>query len=149
MGITLGDVRGAHGCHGCVCHRLFFVLHGIAPMASLLTTPRPTLLALAVTALLIAPLAHAEEGSADPSARTLDTVQVTADGDIADSYTVKRASTATKLGLSLRHTPQTHSAPPSTVSLDLPGSTCSEDEWGCHTCLTKCECLSFTDRLYA
>ena len=54
MGITLGDVRGAHGCHGCVCHRLFFVLHGIAPMASLLTTPRPTLLALAVTALLIA-----------------------------------------------------------------------------------------------
>ncbi len=75
-------------------------------MASLLTTPRPTLLALAVTALLNAPLAHAEEGSADPSARTLDTVQVTADGDIADSYTVKRASTATKLGLSLRHTPQ-------------------------------------------
>ena len=74
-------------------------------MAMPLNHPHPTLLALAVTALMIAPLAHAD-GTADPSARTLDTVQVTADGDIVDSYTVKRASTATKLGLSLRQTPQ-------------------------------------------
>ena len=67
--------------------------------------PRPTLLALAVTALMIAPLAHAD-GTADPSARTLDTVKVTADGEIPSSYTVRNARSATRLDLSLRETPQ-------------------------------------------
>ncbi|KAG0771746.1 hypothetical protein G6F22_016227 [Rhizopus arrhizus] len=70
-----------------------------------LNSPRPTVLALAVTALMIAPLAHAD-GTADPSARTLDTVKVTADGEMPGSYTVKGARTATKLDLSLRETPQ-------------------------------------------
>ncbi|WP_313413744.1 TonB-dependent siderophore receptor [Stenotrophomonas sp.] len=74
-------------------------------MATPLNHPRPTLLALAVTALMIAPLAHAD-GTADPSARTLDTVKVTADGEIPNSYTVKGARSATKLDLSLRQTPQ-------------------------------------------
>ena len=74
-------------------------------MAMPLNHPRPTLLALAVTALMIAPLAHAD-GTADPSARTLDTVKVTADGEIPNSYTVKGARSATKLDLSLRETPQ-------------------------------------------
>lgn len=74
-------------------------------MAMPLNSPRPTVLALAVTALMIAPLAHAD-GTADPSARTLDTVKVTADGEMPGSYTVKGARTATKLDLSLRETPQ-------------------------------------------
>ncbi|HDS1101553.1 MAG: TonB-dependent siderophore receptor [Stenotrophomonas sp.] len=74
-------------------------------MATPLNSPRPTLLALAVTALMIAPLAHAD-GTADPSARTLDTVKVTADGEIPNSYAVKGARSATKLDLSLRETPQ-------------------------------------------
>ena len=74
-------------------------------MAMPLNHPHPTLLALAVTALMIAPLAHAD-GTADPSARTLDTVKVTADGEIPNSYTAKSARSATKLDLSLRETPQ-------------------------------------------
>ncbi len=63
-------------------------------MATPLNLPRPTLLALAVTALMIAPLAHAD-GTAESSARTLDTVKVTADGEIPNSYTVKGARSAT------------------------------------------------------
>lgn len=74
-------------------------------MAMPLNLPRPTLLALAVTALMIAPLAHAD-GTAESSARTLDTVKVTADGEIPNSYTVKNARSATRLDLSLRETPQ-------------------------------------------
>lgn len=74
-------------------------------MATPLNLPRPTLLALAVTALMIAPLAHAD-GTAESSARTLDTVKVTADGEIPNSYTAKSARSATKLDLSLRETPQ-------------------------------------------
>ncbi|WP_295570813.1 TonB-dependent siderophore receptor [Stenotrophomonas maltophilia] len=74
-------------------------------MATPLNLPRPTLLALAVTALMITPLAHAD-GTTESSARTLDTVKVTADGDIPNSYTVKGARSATKLELSLRETPQ-------------------------------------------
>ena len=42
-------------------------------MASPLNTPRPTLLALALTAVMIAPLAHADAPLA-ADARTLDTV---------------------------------------------------------------------------
>ncbi|WP_414493042.1 TonB-dependent siderophore receptor [Stenotrophomonas maltophilia] len=74
-------------------------------MAMPLNLPRPSLLALAVTALMIAPLAHAD-GTAESSARTLDTVKVTADGEIPSSYTVKNARSATRLDLSLRETPQ-------------------------------------------
>lgn len=74
-------------------------------MALPLNPPRPSLLALAVTALMIAPLAHAD-APADASARTLDTVKVTADGELPNSYTVKSARSATKLDLSLRETPQ-------------------------------------------
>ncbi|MFL0337689.1 MULTISPECIES: hypothetical protein [Stenotrophomonas] len=74
-------------------------------MATPLNPPRPTLLALAVTALMIAPLAHAD-GTAESSARTLDTAKVTADGEIPDSSTVKGARSATRLDLSLRETPQ-------------------------------------------
>lgn len=74
-------------------------------MAMPLNHPRPSLLALAVTALMIAPLAHAD-GTAESSARTLDTVKVTADGEIPNSYTVKNARSATRLDLSLRETPQ-------------------------------------------
>ncbi|MEN5316693.1 TonB-dependent siderophore receptor [[Pseudomonas] hibiscicola] len=74
-------------------------------MAMPLNLPRPSLLALAVTALMIAPLAHAD-GTAESSARTLDTVKVTADGEIPNSYTVKNARSATRLDLSLRETPQ-------------------------------------------
>lgn len=75
-----------------------------APTA--LPLSRPSLLALALLAALAghAPLALAE---ADPGdATTLDTIKVTADGDIPHSYTVKQARTATRLDLSLRHTPQ-------------------------------------------
>ena len=68
--------------------------------------PRPSLLGLALLAVLAghapAALADAEPGDAT----TLDTIKVTADGDIPNSYTVKQARTATKLDLSLRHTPQ-------------------------------------------
>lgn len=53
--------------------------------------------------LAAAPSTYANE---HPSARTLDTVQVTADADLPGSYTVKRASAATKLSMSLRQTPQ-------------------------------------------
>lgn len=74
-------------------------------MASPLVTPRPTLLALALTAVMIAPLAHADAPLA-ADARTLDTVKVTADGEIANGYTVKNTRSATKLDLSLRETPQ-------------------------------------------
>lgn len=67
---------------------------------------RPSLLGLALLAVLAghapAALADAEPGDAT----TLDTIKVTADGDIPNSYTVKQARTATKLDLSLRHTPQ-------------------------------------------
>ncbi|WP_329841601.1 TonB-dependent siderophore receptor [Stenotrophomonas hibiscicola] len=74
-------------------------------MAMPLNLPRPSLLALAVTALMIAPLAHAD-GTAESSARTLDTVKVIADGEIPNSYTVRNARSATRLDLSLRETPQ-------------------------------------------
>lgn len=65
---------------------------------------RPSLLSLALLAALAghAPLVLAETDPGD--ATTLDTVKVTADGDIPTSYTVKQARTATKLDLSLRHT---------------------------------------------
>ncbi|MEN5102526.1 TonB-dependent siderophore receptor [Stenotrophomonas sp. TWI809] len=67
---------------------------------------RPSLLAIALVAALAGPAlpAFAEAGPND--ATTLDTIKVTADGEIPNSYTVKQASTATKLNLSLRHTPQ-------------------------------------------
>ncbi len=67
------------------------------------TLPVPTLLALAVAGLLHSPAARAEPA---PDARTLDAVQVTAKGEIPNSYTVKSANTATRLDLSLRQTPQ-------------------------------------------
>ncbi|KAF1016430.1 MAG: Ferripyoverdine receptor [Stenotrophomonas maltophilia] len=67
----------------------------------------PAPLALALAAALGALAAHAEApADAASSARTLDTVKVTADGEIPNSYTVKSARTATKLDLSLRETPQ-------------------------------------------
>ncbi len=62
-------------------------------------------LALALATLLCAPLAHADAPSA-ADARTLDTVKVTADGEIQNGYTVKNTRSATKLDLSLRETPQ-------------------------------------------
>ncbi|AWH23454.1 TonB-dependent siderophore receptor [Stenotrophomonas sp. ZAC14D2_NAIMI4_6] len=62
-------------------------------------------LALALAMLFCAPLAHAD-APADADARTLDTVKVTADGEIQNSYTVKNTRSATKLDLSLRETPQ-------------------------------------------
>jgi len=68
-------------------------------------SPALSPLALALTALMMAPLAHADAPSV-ADARTLDTVKVTADGEIQDSYTVKNARTATRLDLSLRETPQ-------------------------------------------
>ncbi|WP_411850500.1 TonB-dependent siderophore receptor [Stenotrophomonas sp. LGBM10] len=69
--------------------------------------PRPSLLALALVAALALPAlqARADTAPAD-DATTLDAVKVTAKGDIPDSYTVKQARTATRLDLSLRHTPQ-------------------------------------------
>jgi len=65
----------------------------------------PSLLALAISALLPAPAAYAD-APPEPSARTLDAVRVTADGEIRNGYTVRKAATATKLDLSLRETPQ-------------------------------------------
>ncbi|WP_317212742.1 TonB-dependent siderophore receptor [Stenotrophomonas sp. C3(2023)] len=73
------------------------------PMMLRATLPVPTLLALAVAGLLHSPAARAEPA---PDARTLDAVQVTAKGEIPNSYTVKSANTATRLDLSLRQTPQ-------------------------------------------
>ncbi|WMJ68553.1 TonB-dependent siderophore receptor [Stenotrophomonas sp. 24(2023)] len=67
--------------------------------------PPPAPLALALMSLLAGFAAHAD-APADASARTLDTVKVTADGEIPNSYTVKSARSATKLDLSLRETPQ-------------------------------------------
>ncbi|KRG62727.1 ferric-rhodotorulic acid transporter [Stenotrophomonas humi] len=61
-------------------------------------------IALAVALASQAATAHAE--AAPANATTLDTVKVVADGDLPNSYTVKQARTATKLDLSLRHTPQ-------------------------------------------
>jgi len=67
--------------------------------------PAVSPLALALATLLCAPLAHADAPSA-ADARTLDTVKVTADGEIQNGYTVKNTRSATKLDLSLRETPQ-------------------------------------------
>ncbi len=69
---------------------------------------RPSLLALTIATLLAATSAHAEVPAEAPAddARTLDAVNVTAQGEIPNSYTVKSARTATKLDLSLRQTPQ-------------------------------------------
>jgi len=74
-------------------------------MSSPFVAPAPSRLAFAITSLLLAATAHAEAPAAD-AARTLDAVQVTADGEIDNGYTVKHARTATKLDLSLRETPQ-------------------------------------------
>lgn len=68
----------------------------------LLPPPRPTLLALALSAALSAPAALAQTAPGD--ATTLDAVKVVAEAD--DAYTVRHARTATRLDLSLRHTPQ-------------------------------------------
>jgi len=67
---------------------------------------RPSLLTLALVAALAGPALPAFAEAGPNEATTLDTVKVTADGEIPNSYTVKQASTATKLNLSLRHTPQ-------------------------------------------
>ncbi|GAB3060933.1 TonB-dependent siderophore receptor [Stenotrophomonas tumulicola] len=74
-------------------------------MSRLQHVPAPSLLAAVVTLLLASANAHADV-PADSSARTLDAVQVTADGEIKNGYTVKQANTATRLNLSLRETPQ-------------------------------------------
>jgi len=76
------------------------------PCSSASPLSRPSLLAIALVAALAGPALPAF-AEADPGdATTLDTVKVTADGEIPNAYTVKQASTATKLSLSLRHTPQ-------------------------------------------
>jgi len=75
-------------------------------MASHPVIPFPSLLTVAIVSLLASHAAIAADAPADASPRTLDAVNVTADGEIADSYTVKRANTATRLDLSLRETPQ-------------------------------------------
>ncbi|MCD9086461.1 TonB-dependent siderophore receptor [Stenotrophomonas sp. SY1] len=72
--------------------------------------PTPLHVSLLASALAVALAAHAAPANADTapadSATTLDTVKVVADGELPNSYTVKHASTATKLDLSLRQTPQ-------------------------------------------
>ncbi|MGE8227400.1 MAG: TonB-dependent receptor plug domain-containing protein, partial [Stenotrophomonas sp.] len=69
----------------------------------------PLSLSLLSTALAVAlagnPAAARAEAPAD-NATTLDAVKVVAEGELPNSYTVKHASTATKLDLSLRQTPQ-------------------------------------------
>ncbi|MGE8233764.1 MAG: TonB-dependent siderophore receptor, partial [Stenotrophomonas sp.] len=69
----------------------------------------PLSLSLLSTALAVAlagnPASAHAEAPAD-NATTLDAVKVVAEGELANSYTVKHAKTATKLDLSLRQTPQ-------------------------------------------
>lgn len=65
----------------------------------------PTALAVVIAAMLHAGNANAEVAAA-ADARTLDAVQVTADGTLSNSYTVRQANTAARLDLSLRQTPQ-------------------------------------------
>ncbi len=67
---------------------------------------RPSVLSLALLAALASAAATAHADDAPVDATTLDAIKVTAEGDIPTSYTVKQARTATKLDLSLRHTPQ-------------------------------------------
>src|SRR5690606_38206463 len=87
--------------------------------ALLRSLPRPSGLALGVAlavagtaqAAPAAPVAfgtEAAETAAETAAdaRTLDTIEVHQDRELKNAYTVRRASTATKLGLSLRETPQ-------------------------------------------
>ncbi|MEG1678781.1 MAG: ferric-rhodotorulic acid/ferric-coprogen receptor FhuE, partial [Stenotrophomonas sp.] len=70
------------------------------------TLPQPALLAAALSVALCSAAASAWAEEAAPAATNLDAVKVVADADIPTSYTVKQARTATKLDLSLRHTPQ-------------------------------------------
>jgi outer membrane receptor for ferric coprogen and ferric-rhodotorulic acid len=113
---------------------------------------RPSLLALALLAALAghAPMALADAAPAD--ATTLDTVKVTADGDIPTSYTVKQARTATKLDLSLRHTPQSVTVV-TRQRLDDMGLYALSDVMGqvtgVHVSVTDSERISYISRGYA
>ena len=113
---------------------------------------RPSLLSLALLAALAgqAPVALAETDPGD--ATTLDTVKVTADGDIPTSYTVKQARTATKLDLSLRHTPQSVTVV-TRQRLDDMGLFALSDVMsqvtGVHVSVTDSERISYISRGYA
>lgn len=113
---------------------------------------RPSLLSLALLAALAghAPLVLAETDPGD--ATTLDTVKVTADGDIPTSYTVKQARTATKLDLSLRHTPQSVTVL-TRQRLDDMGLFALSDVMGqvtgVHVSVTDSERISYISRGYA
>ena len=113
---------------------------------------RPSLLSLALLAALAghASVALAETDPGD--ATTLDTVKVTADGDIPTSYTVKQARTATKLDLSLRHTPQSVTVV-TRQRLDDMGLFALSDVMGqvtgVHVSVTDSERISYISRGYA
>ncbi len=71
------------------------------------TTPLSlSLLSTAVAVALAGNPASAHAEAPAGNATTLDAVKVVAEGELANSYTVKHAKTATKLDLSLRQTPQ-------------------------------------------
>lgn len=61
---------------------------------------------LAAACLLAALVPAMAEAAPANAATTLDAVQVKAERELPDSYTVRQANTATRLDLSLRHTPQ-------------------------------------------
>ncbi len=89
----------------------FQVGHPFAHQETMMQRPAPTSLhfSLLASALAAALATHAAPVLADDAARdpaTLDTVKVVAEGELANSYTVKHTGTATKLDLSLRQTPQ-------------------------------------------
>ncbi|MCL7714248.1 TonB-dependent siderophore receptor [Stenotrophomonas mori] len=74
------------------------------PTLSPVPSPRPARLAAALATALLLQASTVLAQSAPGQAATLDTVNVVAED--SDSYTVKHARTATRLDLSLRHTPQ-------------------------------------------
>jgi outer-membrane receptor for ferric coprogen and ferric-rhodotorulic acid len=71
------------------------------------SVPRRAPLASALLlALAAAPLGIANAADAPADATTLDAVHVRADAEKKDGYTVRQTTSATRLGLSLRETPQ-------------------------------------------
>ncbi|WP_269791451.1 TonB-dependent siderophore receptor [Stenotrophomonas sp. Iso1] len=119
------------------------------------TAVSPLTLSLLSTALAVALASHATTAQAEAApagATTLDTVKVVADGDVPTSYTVKQARTATKLDLSLRHTPQSVTVL-TRQRLDDMGLYAMSDVMGqvtgVHVAVTDSERINFVSRGYS